>query len=300
MSVFLTTNHLFLRDPRGGVEDVAAMGAAGFGAIFCNIGDHPPDSWATVRERARNAGVACGPWLRTTDASNVFLPSKLAELIACADAWGSPLIVNAESELQGTGGEVTSYIEAQLGERDAAISVEPWPFDNVEWWHLADRPVLPQLFKAIAPDYEEQSTREIWHAYGVTCCVLTFGSYGGSVPGDYDRLSPFGVYTADDMAQRYADWPALGTATPCASAPTPTPPNGGDDMTKIGTQDGVTASCNRLRDMDPGGTLLVKDAKGKWPKESIDTLTQPLDQWKAYDKLERALSILVEDHDANA
>lgn len=68
-------------------------------------------------------------------------------------------------------------------------------------------------------------------------------------------------------------------------------------MQEIGYQHGITSMMNRLRDMDPGGTLLKK-AGGKWP--SIDTLTQPIDQWKAYDKAERAFTILVHDHDGAA
>lgn len=294
MSVFLTTDHLFLRDPRGGVEDVAAMAAAGFGAIFCNIGDHPPESWSTIRSRAAAAGVACGPWLRTADASNRFDFDRFHSLIRCADDWASPLIVNTESEIHGTGTEITTYIDAQLGDRDAAVSMEPWPFDNVGWWPLAKRPMMPQLALAVC-DYEEAALREIWHAYGIECVVLTFGSFGGIPASAYDLAAPFGVYTADDCGGDYASWRARGTVEPCIADPTPTPtPPDGDDV-KIGSQDGVTASANRWRDLDPGGTLLVKTGS-KWP--SIDTLAGvPMDKWKAYDKLERALSILVEDHD---
>ena len=79
-------------------------------------------------------------------------------------------------------------------------------------------------------------------------------------------------------------------------APSATEPE--DDMTKIGNQHGVTASTNRLRDLDPGGTLLVKGDDGKWPP--ISTLPSDVSKWKAFDKLERSLSILVEDHDAAA
>jgi hypothetical protein len=72
-------------------------------------------------------------------------------------------------------------------------------------------------------------------------------------------------------------------------------------MTEIGYQHGIVAGMNGLRDLDPSKTLLKKDAKGKWP--SIDTLSDPetgvpLDQWKAWDKMERAFTILVHDHDA--
>ena len=283
-SVFLTTQHLFLRDPHGGVEDVAAMQAAGFGAIFCNIGDHQPDSWQLIRDRARAAGVVCGPWLRTADAANKFDYDRFHTLLRVADEWGTPLIVNSETELLASGGEITSYIEAQLGDRDAAISVETWPFDNVDWWHLGDRPVLPQLFKSIV-SYEEQPTRDIWHAYGIRCVVLTFGSYGGSVPADYDRLAPFGVYTADDCGQRYSDWSPLGSCQPCTNGPTP--PDEGGDMDLIGTQHGVDAAIDRLIKLDPAGSK---------PNRNENDLAT----WGAYDKLRRTLTILVSDHDEQA
>jgi hypothetical protein len=66
-------------------------------------------------------------------------------------------------------------------------------------------------------------------------------------------------------------------------------------MTQIGYQHGIVAGMNGLRDLDPSKTLLKKK-DGKWP--SIDTLEEPLDQWKAWDKMERAFTILVHDHDA--
>jgi len=65
---------------------------------------------------------------------------------------------------------------------------------------------------------------------------------------------------------------------------------------EIGYQHGIVAGLNGLRDLDPSKTLLKKSG-GKWP--SIDTLAEiPLDQWKAWDKMERAFTILVYDHDA--
>lgn len=62
----------------------------------------------------------------------------------------------------------------------------------------------------------------------------------------------------------------------------------------IGTQDGIVAAVNRLRDLDPAGTLLKKGPSG-WP--SITTLPSDLSTWKAYDKLQRTLQILKDDHD---
>lgn len=67
-------------------------------------------------------------------------------------------------------------------------------------------------------------------------------------------------------------------------------------MSKIGSQDGIKAAVNRLRDLDPQGTLLRKSG-GSWPE--ISTLPSDLSQWKAWDKLQRTLQILKEDHDAD-
>jgi len=68
-------------------------------------------------------------------------------------------------------------------------------------------------------------------------------------------------------------------------------------MGAIGYQNGITAAMNRLRDLDPKGTILVKSG-GKWP--SIDTIQNvPLENWKAWDKLERTLTILKDDHDGD-
>ena len=66
----------------------------------------------------------------------------------------------------------------------------------------------------------------------------------------------------------------------------------------IGKNDGIAATFNRLRDLDPNGTLLVKDAKGKWPPlDSLEENGVPLDSWKAYDKGQRTLQILKDEHD---
>jgi len=68
-------------------------------------------------------------------------------------------------------------------------------------------------------------------------------------------------------------------------------------MGSIGSQDGIVAFHNRLRDLDPGGTLLVKGKDGKWP--DISSLSGiPLDKWKAYDKHQRTEQILKDDHDS--
>lgn len=278
MSIFLTTNHLFLRNPRGGVEDIAAMKHAGFGAIFCNIGDHTPSEWSEIRLRAATLGVTCGPWLRTAEGDNEFSRERLKYLIDTADKWVSPLIVNSESELKGSGDGLTSLIASELGERDAAISVECWPFANVSWVPLADYPFLPQIFPVEAEAAKNpEACREEWYKYGIECVVFTFGSYRTQRPTDYNRLTPYGVYTADDCGQNYEAWSSQGKLDPCFESEVE------DDMEKIGDQHGISAMANIFRQQWP-------DKTGKPNPDDHTT-------WKAIDKWERSQLILAKDHD---
>lgn len=293
MSVFKTKCFLFLRAPGGNVEDLDRMQAAGFDGVFCNIGDHAPAEWEeVVRPRALQRGMFCGPWARTQGADGAFSEAVLDAIIQCAERWQSPLIVNAETELNGTGSRWTTVIAEACRGFDAALSMEPWPFDNAEWWPLKDMPVLPQISSAYG--WHEPPV-ETWWAYGVDCVFATYGTFDGSKPYDYNLNAPYSLYTGDDCANDYAAWsPTARSFVGCKD--TTDPPDGGTDMaTVIGNSDGIAATFNRLRDLDPSGTLLKKQGS-KWP--SIETLAStPLDQWKAYDKGQRSLQILVDDHD---
>ena len=286
---------LFLRNPRGGVEDLDKMQAAGFRGVFCNIGDHTPAEWETVvRPRALERGMFCGPWARTQGSDGGFSEQILAAIIQCAMRWQSPLVVNSEAELKGTGDRWTKEIVAACEGFDAALSVEPWPFDNVEWWPLGDKmPVLPQVFGDLG-FFDPISVRDQWWAYGVNCCFPTFGTYGAVAPTQYPLTAPYSLYTADDCGTNYAAWKPTGSGY-VGCQQTVAPPTPEDDMGVIGNADGIAATFNRLRDLDPLGTLLQKQGN-KWP--SIETLEQPVEEWKAYDKAQRSLQILVDDHDA--
>ena len=285
MSVFTQQCFLFLRDPHGGVEDLDRMQAAGFEGVFCNIGDHPPAEWeGIVRARALALGMTCGPWLRTTTASGGFSTAKLDELLTCADRWGSPLIVNSESELKASGTELTSLIAQRCQGYDAAVSVEPIPFDDVGWWPLGDAgiPVLPQFFEPGGFSGDPSGNRDLWHAYGVPCCFPTFATYHGATPADYVLRAPYSLYTGDDCGGNFAAWSPTAYGYPgCVEQP-PTPD--GEDMTLIGSQHGVDAAVDRLVKLDPGGSK---------PNRNPDDLAT----WGAYDKLRRTLTILVDDHD---
>lgn len=196
---------------------------------------------------------------------------------------------------------------AELGVRAAALAVTTTPrfassyarAQDYDWLHM------PQAFQADVADATVANTVEFSHAWGWTTSrirplVQTYPSPDGTRPAADPYLadsaacnvgiSPYTVEQALDPegCQLIAQLEPAILRAPA--------PNGGAPVngTIIGNQDGIVAATNRLRDLDPAGTLLKK-AGGKWP--SLGTLTVPLDQWKAYDKLERTLTILVDDHD---
>jgi len=236
---------MILRNPDGSDGNVAAMRDAGFGAVYCNIRDYPPEAWQTIRDRARQAGVECGPWGRTAT-GETWDEMMLQRLCSTADAWQSSLIVDSEKELDGHGDALTRHIRDVCGDRDWALSMEAWPYDAVDWTPLADVPVLPQIFPAESeasknPDH----CLDQWRLRGIRCVVFTFGAYAGMTPELYDLLSPYGVYTADDCAGRYAAWKPHGSHNPCAAAPappepTPTPEDEMEPVTDQQARDAVT------------------------------------------------------------
>lgn len=95
---------------------------------------------------------------------------------------------------------------------------------------------------------------------------------------------PYVVEQALDQDGR--DW--LHTVEPTIAAPQPPDEEEEIDVaTIIGSQDGIHAAMERLRKLDPGGTK---------PNRNPNDLST----WGAWDKLERTLQILKDDHDEAA
>lgn len=284
---------IFLDNPRGGVENLNDMKAAGFAGIFCNVIDYPYEAWEEIiRPRAHANGMVCGPWGRTGHPPPQgvgFEEARLDRIILVADRWQAPLIINSEKEIDGSGDAVTDLIAKKVGKREAAISSEAWLYPSVDWRSVAHLPMLLQIF----PTESEAANRPAdckWHAHdeGLECVYLTFGTYGGMKPADFDLKAPFSLYTGDAMAAVYPPWSPTSSGFQACQEVTPVP--------DIGSQDGIRAAVNRLRADDPGGTLAPEGVpKGA---DLAEYLGKPVDQWKAYDKLERTLQILKDDHDA--
>ena len=243
------------------------MKDAGFAGVFCNIGDYPVPDWeAIIRPRAAQQGMFCGPWARTAkgDPNNPqFDPAKLDMIIGVADQWDSPLIVNSEKELDGSGSTLTTLIRDKVGGRDAALSMETWPFDSVSWTPLANMPVLPQIFSAEAGYFDPVSVRDQWWAYGVKCVYPTFGAYGGSTPATYPLKAPYSLFTGDDMGQNYSVWSPTSTGyIGCRTGPIP--PDPGGEM--AGVASSAIAAWEQWTKSDSKRTAWERDNPGEWSK----------------------------------
>ena len=277
-----STCFLFHRNPRGGVEDLQAQKDAGYAGVAVNVGDHEPSEWeAVVRPRALGLGMWCAPWARTQAPDGSFDYGRATRLLDIAERWGSPVVVNSENELKGTGDEVTSWLAEELAGRDAALSMEYWPFADVAWYPLEAVPVLPQLFPE-SGQTDVAVCLAAWWSYGIRCVYPTFASYGGRQPSDYALQAPYSLYTADDCAGDYRRWaPTSEGFSGCSDA------SEGGAMAQIGSQHGIDAAVDRLIALDPGGSRPNRN-----PAD--------LSTWGAYDKLRRTLTMLREDHDRQA
>jgi hypothetical protein len=183
--------------------DYLAAKAPWVKSLFMNVRDYTAGSWVPLVERAQSRGYACGPWARTTDAEDNWNPQMVDELVRIADLWSGPLIVNSEAEIKGSGSTITKFIAGSIGTRDGAVSMEPWPFANVDWKPIGHLPVLPQIFGAQWSDDAAVAKAE-WHRVGVERVFYTFGAFGGSSPSTYRLQAPFSIYPADAPMASYS------------------------------------------------------------------------------------------------
>jgi hypothetical protein len=226
-------------NPGGETQDVAAMKAAGFSGVFCNVHAYEPSEWALLRTLCAREGMFCGPWARVIKSDNkTFSSEELDNLIQVADNWGQPFIVNAEVELTDTGIVRTSEIANKVGGRDAAVSTMPWLQNppSVDWRPIGHLPVLLQIFPIEQPnvfppgsDIMKQAGDCLWHAWdcGIKCVYYTFGTYGG-MDADWFRLqTPYSLFTGNQVGarQEWNKWKSTSTGfIACKEAPMPVTP----------------------------------------------------------------------------
>lgn len=299
MDIFESTGVLWIA-PGGDKEHPEAWGnVIKWGALNIGAESWADPNWIRQRQLMANAGVTALPWL------HVRSMSTLESLISKANAWGAGAIgLNIEDVVNdGLSVPAIATRVKQWGGRALVITL-PWLPNGQGWSALADYPFAIEYFP-YDPDWNhllddravlaEHACNEIGKDAQIS---FMYGAYPDGVARPdgnppYDLTVAHSFYTGDAIGptvEAWQKWRFDGT-TPYVRC---SGDNGG--VTPIGYQDGITAAMNRLRDLDPGGTLLKKNAQGKWP--GIETLQVPVSDWRAYDKLERTLTILKDDHDA--
>jgi hypothetical protein len=203
---------LFLDNPQGGVEDFAWLktNAPWIKAVFCNVRDYPVSQWElTVRPRATSNGFICGAWGRTTGDLGKFDPNIVDRIIATNDKWDSPGLINCEKEIDNNQSAL-QYIVKKIGSRpNYGLSVEPTPFHSLDWSIAQHLTIHPQIFPAEQHiNYDPIDVRNLWWKHGVTCVYMTYGTYAGASPTDYELIAPYSLFTGDPIMATYevAKW----------------------------------------------------------------------------------------------
>lgn len=235
---------LFLDNPHGGVEDIAWLkqNCPWIKGIFCNVRNFAPEEWeAIVRPRALANGLFCGPWGRTAklDAVGnqiepaVFDSTIVDKIVAVADNWQSPGLINPEKEVDGRQ-DALDYIVQKVGQRDIALSVQPIPFASLNWSVAAHLPILTQIMPAEQTEnYDPIEVRNRWWANGITCVYMTYGVYGGMQPNLFKLQAPYSLFTGDPImsTQSVQRWTPTSTGWQ-ACKQTTTPTTGGKMLTE--------------------------------------------------------------------
>lgn len=206
------------------------------GAVFLNVHSHEPSAWDLVRERASQQHVIAGPWahVRIPNSSPpAFSSAILQKLIAVADSWNSPGVVNAEKEIDGNQAALDE-IALRIGGREFATIVEPILFANLNWTVVGHLPMYLEIFPVeqqnVFPpgsDWKQRARdcKELAHAWGIKCVYFCDGTYGGMKPEDFDLRAPYSLFTGDAIPfTNYGLWaPTASGFSACKEEPVPTP-----------------------------------------------------------------------------
>ena len=317
-SFFTARNWAKLIHSGGQSEQGAQMAAANMCAASINLADGENwDDWVKTRESLKAAGLRVVVGGRVINFGNAL--DGVETLLEIAIEHDVDCVANIEDEFKDTTPaafeeRISSVIAANpQWKREFVINTIGWLYNAVDFTPLNHRPVVLQCYpsdnKWAQSEVEQKTADCIWHAShdkGFTDIGVCFEATDHQTDPSWYAFwngKPRSYFTGDWIGARGA-WPAWGAGAPAGCSqpspdpvpPDPVPPTNGGDVQKIGSQDGVVAEYNRLRDLDPSGTLLQK-VGGKW--QDISTIADvPLQNWKAYDKAQRRAQILVDDHDA--
>lgn len=197
---------LYLNNPRGGVEDVADMAAAGFQWIAINCGDFASHEWDTVKQRASGVLMPVLPWAYCRSQKDL---ARLGEL--AKNEFNSRAIFNCEAELRDGVYSIDQVVQAAVG-IDAALSTEPIPYANVSWYKAKHMTLHAQIFPGVNEESRDpRFCRQQFYLYGMGRVEFMYGIKAGGVeppamafPG---RQGGYSVFTADVVKpDPYTKW----------------------------------------------------------------------------------------------
>lgn len=294
MELFESTGVLWIA-PGGDKEHPEAWGdVIEWGALNIGAEASADPNWIRQRQLMAGAGVAAFPWLHVRSMGD------LDRLLDFADRWGTRYAgVNIEDVVSDNLSVPAIAARLQRWGGNALIITLPWVANGQGWSSLSAYPFALEYFPfdmSWNPIFDDMNVlvahacAEIGDDAKIT---FMYGTYPSEIanPSKYNLNVAHSFYPGDSIGTTVAEWDEWQH-----NGPTPFITCGGTPMPIIGYNDGIAAAVNRLRDMDPKGTIMVKGTDGKWPP--LSSLPPDVSTWKAYDKLQRTLQILKDDHDA--
>lgn len=270
-----------------------------------------PLDWPKVRE-LRQRGKQCEAWAWCVGPTQPGGGEPEDEARAHAKAAGefgaTTFVANMESFYDAGGNQgdiryqyVTRYFNALEWDGPLGITTTPTFASDMTAARARGAIYMPQAFlengKSIV-DCVEHGKAWGWATESMRPLIQTYDTDGALGDWQTYKLDAdfFGVGVVPFVIERaMVGW--LDRLQKQIVRPTKPGGTGGGMATLIGSQDGIEAAMNRLRNLDPTGTKLVK-VEGKW--QALSALPADLGKWGAYDKLQRTLQILADDHDEGA
>lgn len=204
---------IFLLEPRGGTEDLAAWKEAGGTYVLLNLAYRDGGNWDTHRARAKQLGLAVVPWQYIRTRGDAY------EVEETANDWGSVACAhNLEAEAMTTvPPEDLAWIASTYpASRVRAVITEPWMQNGAGWQHLGKRGwvAMPECFLNANPAWDPTVLCAHAKAEGMPLAVPVFGWGKWSDAATYvppaQYLSrwngPYAVYPGDGKEQRYGEW----------------------------------------------------------------------------------------------
>jgi hypothetical protein len=199
-----------LLEPRGGVEDMGAVQAAGFTYVLLNLAFTRGGSWDTVRNRCAQRGIEVVPWRTIRSFADV------AQVENTADLWGSRARCHELENVQLVGPQALgAYVAEHWPIHPRAVMTQPWAQNGAGWQHLSSWVGMPEAYMNASASFVPAVLVQHLHDEGMPLAVPLFG-WGVwqdapiyVSPAQYLGLwpsKPYGVYFGDSREPQYGEW----------------------------------------------------------------------------------------------